>query len=398
MQNRRSPRRTMQPVCEALESRELLSAFQDLSLSSHHKAVAIHTPRNPAPTSILNNLTFVRAVSTVPAVNGDTNPYGVAFVPSGFLPGGNLNPGDILVSNFNNSFADGSVQGTGTTIVKIAPDGTQSLFFQGSSLGLDTALAVLKSGFVLVGNVPSNPSTPVGTPTSTNPQGSIQVLDKNGNLVQTLSAPNRLNGPWDMTAAAGRGSSAIVFVSNVLSGTVWRFKLAVRPTITTPIQITSVVQIGSGFPHGIFPPGLVAGPGGLAYNANNDTLYVASQFDNSIYAIHNAGHTSRNQGTGKLLVHDPTHLRAPIGLTLAPNGNLIAANSDAFNVDPAQPSELVEYTHRGAFVTQFSVDPATGGAFGLAISPPGLSISPNTGTLAAVNDNHAALQEYTFPT
>ena len=223
------------------------------------------------------------------------------------------------------------------------------------------------------------------------------MLDKNGNLVQTLSAPNRLNGPWDMTAAAGRGSSAIVFVSNVLSGTVWRFKLAVRPTITTPIQITSVVQIGSGFPHGIFPPGLVAGPGGLAYNANNDTLYVASQFDNSIYAIHNAGHTSRNQGTGKLLVHDPTHLRAPIGLTLAPNGNLIAANSDAFNVDPAQPSELVEYTQRARSSPSFRSIPRLA-ALGLAISPPVLSISPNTGTLAAVNDNHAALQEYTFPT
>ena len=41
MQNRRSPRRTMQPVCEALESRELLSAFYDLSLSSHQKAVAM---------------------------------------------------------------------------------------------------------------------------------------------------------------------------------------------------------------------------------------------------------------------------------------------------------------------------------------------------------------------
>ena len=206
----------------------------DLSLSSHQKAVAIQTPGNsdPAPTSILNNLTFVRAVSTVPAVNGDLNPYGVAFVPRGFLPGGNLNPGDILVSNFNNS---GNIQGTGTTIVKIAPDGTQSLFFQGSSLGLDTALAVLKSGFVLVGNVPSNPSTPVGTPTSTTPQGSIQVLDKFGNLVQTLSVqplspPSRVNGPWDMTVAAGRGSSALVFVSNVLSGTVWRYKLAVRPT------------------------------------------------------------------------------------------------------------------------------------------------------------------------
>src|SRR5215472_10531864 len=40
-------------------------------------------------------------MSTVPS-NGDLNPYGVAFVPDGF-PGGALSPGDILVSNFNNS-------------------------------------------------------------------------------------------------------------------------------------------------------------------------------------------------------------------------------------------------------------------------------------------------------
>ena len=69
MENRRSQRRTMRPVCEALESRELLSACHDLSLSVHHKAAAIHTPADsdPAPTSILNNLTLFRTVSTVPA-------------------------------------------------------------------------------------------------------------------------------------------------------------------------------------------------------------------------------------------------------------------------------------------------------------------------------------------
>ena len=52
-------------------------------------------------------------VSTVPA-NGDVNPYGVAFVPQGFQRGnGPLQPGDILVSNFNNS---SNLQGTGTTL------------------------------------------------------------------------------------------------------------------------------------------------------------------------------------------------------------------------------------------------------------------------------------------
>ena len=58
--------------------------------------------------------------STVPA-NGDLNPYGVAFVPQGFPPGGSIAPGDVLISNFNNS---NNVQGTGTTIVKLTSDGT----------------------------------------------------------------------------------------------------------------------------------------------------------------------------------------------------------------------------------------------------------------------------------
>jgi hypothetical protein len=88
-------------------------------------------------------------MSTVPS-NGDLNPYGVAFVPDGF-PGGALSPGDILVSNFNNSQ---NQQGTGSTIVRVKPDGTTSLFFQGTPpLGLTTALGVLKSGFVLVGAI-----------------------------------------------------------------------------------------------------------------------------------------------------------------------------------------------------------------------------------------------------
>jgi hypothetical protein len=56
--------------------------------------------------------------STIPA-NGDLNPYGVAFVPPGFPSGGPLEPGDILVSNFNNS---GNLQGMGSTIIKLRPN------------------------------------------------------------------------------------------------------------------------------------------------------------------------------------------------------------------------------------------------------------------------------------
>ena len=68
-------------------------------------------------------------MTTVPA-NGDLNPYGVAFVPQDFPAGGTLNPGDVLVSNFNNS---ANQQGTGSTIVNISPNGSESLFFQASA-------------------------------------------------------------------------------------------------------------------------------------------------------------------------------------------------------------------------------------------------------------------------
>jgi len=86
-----------------------------------------------------------RIVSTVPP-NGDENPYGVTVVPAGFPKGGLLAPGDILVSNFNNNM---NVQGTGTTIVSIAPGQSASVFFEGQApLGLTTALGVLHPGAV----------------------------------------------------------------------------------------------------------------------------------------------------------------------------------------------------------------------------------------------------------
>ncbi|MGD0040394.1 MAG: hypothetical protein ABSE84_08285 [Isosphaeraceae bacterium] len=130
-----------------MESRELLSTIHVLKLSVHHKAAAIRPLHrsDPVPASILNNLSLPRTVSTVPA-NGDLNPYGVAFVPSVFPSGGLLTPGDILVSNFNNSI---NLQGTGTTIVKIAPNGTQ---LGGFRVDLDMAFVVwAKYDFCFVG-------------------------------------------------------------------------------------------------------------------------------------------------------------------------------------------------------------------------------------------------------
>ena len=74
--------------------------------------------------------------------------------------------------------------------------------------------------------------------------------------------------------------------------------------------------------------------------------------------------------------------QSPVGLLLAPNGNLIATNGDAVNPDATQPSELVEFTPEGKFVAERPVNfTAQGGAFGIAIRTVGNKIY-----FAAVDD------------
>jgi hypothetical protein len=186
-------------------------------------------------------------------------------VPSGFPRGGPLTPGDILVSNFN---AGSNLQGTGTTIVRIDEDGQQSLFFQRQTgLGLTTALGVLRSGIVLVGNVPTTTPTakctegPSGQEQGVG-QGSLLILDRQGHVVGTLSNRRFLDGPWDLTIR-DEGDSAHVFVSNALSGTVTRLDLSMDAD-GGRLAIIKMTQIASGYAHRCNPAALIVGPTGLA--------------------------------------------------------------------------------------------------------------------------------------
>jgi uncharacterized protein (TIGR03118 family) len=331
--------------------------------------------------SLLGNLASApeQTISTVPP-NGDLNPYGVAFVPQGFQGNGVLRPGDLLVSNFNNST---NTQGTGTTIVRITPDGQQSVFFPGApGLGLTTALGVLRSGFVIVGNVPTDAN-------GVAQQGSLLILDANGKLVATLSDSALLDGPWDL-ALNDQGGRAQVFVANVLSGTVSRIDLVI-PRGGTPM-VESITQIASGYAHRTDPTALVVGPTGLAYDPRTDTLYVASTADNAIYAIRDASETEHNHGTGRVVFSDPTFLHGPLGLVLAPNGDLIIANGDAVNTDPNHLNELVEITPTGKFVAQFQLDSGSGGAaFGIAVTSDNGVVR-----FATVDDNTNMVDLWTF--
>jgi hypothetical protein len=327
----------------------------------------------PPPTPILS-------VSTIPS-NGDSNPYGVAFVPEGFPTDGLLTPGDLVVSNFN----DGAgVQGTGTTILRVSQaGGPATLFFQGQpGLGLTTALGVLEGGFVIAGSVPTTDGA-----CDTITAGSLLIIDRNGNLVLTLTDSQFLDGPWDLTIH-DHHDRAHVFIANVLSGTVTRLDLRITHEGSS-VEVESKTQIASGYGTACNAAAVVVGPTGLAYDPQGDLLYVASTDDNEIFVVRDAAHRKSDAGTGRLVYRDPVHLHGPLALALAPNGHLITANGDAINMDPAQLSEIVEFTKDGRFVSQFQIDAIIGSAFGLAVQS-----SDDHVLFAAVDDNTSMLEEW----
>ena len=227
---------------------------------------------------------------------------------------------------------------------------------------------------MLVTNLPTADGT-----SATAQRGSLLVLNDNGQAVLNLNNTRYLDGPWGLTVD-DRGNEAFVFVSNVLNGTVVRLDLAVSPAGVT---LKTEVQIASGFAHRSDPAALELGPSGLAFDAPTDTLYVTSSDSNEIFAVPHAEIVKQGTGTGSVVVNDPTHLHGPTGLLLAPDGDLIVANSDGSNAVPNQPSEIVEYTTTGEFVARRSIDPNNGGAFGKSPSgriPVGSATSPPSTT------------------
>jgi hypothetical protein len=373
--------RAVRPVCDVLEERALMTYFMSTPMTTSAAPVqvgsmhAMHGLRAP----IVPNLPAApdESISTVPS-SGDVNPYGVAIVPQGFPRGGLLQPGDVLVSNFNDS---GNTQGTGTTIVQVRPStGQQSLFFTSQEPGLSTALGVLKGGFVLVGNAP----TPDGTLANMGP-GSLQVIDRFGKQVLNLTDPKLLQGPWDLTVN-DNGRFAQVFVSNALTGAITRIDLLVTTRQDT-VRVLDMTQIASGIADVASSAAVVLAPTGMAFDPRTDTLYVASTGDNAIYAVSRAGHRHSDGGKGTLIFNDPNHLNGPLGLALAPNGDLLTTNGDAFSTSSnVAPSELIEITRSGQFVGQLPLDPAAGAAFGLAVG-----FDRGMITVATVNDDTNAL-------
>lgn len=302
--------------------------------------------------------------STIPA-NGDLNPYGLAVVPRSI---GELKAGDALISNFNNA---GNLQGTGTTIVELSPSGHRRLFAAidpnalpgpcPGGVGLTTALVVLRSGLVIVGSLPTSDGT-----SATMQAGCLLVLNSRGQVVRTISGGN-INGPWDMTAVEG-GNRATLFVTNVLNGTVESSPnivdggSVVRLVLSTENgSLLSSTVIGKNFPERTDPSSLVVGPTGVGFR--DGSLFVADSVNSRIVRIPNALH--RSTASDGVTVSAGGALNDPLGLTMAPNGDILTVNGGDGNI--------VETTQRGAQVAVKTLD--------TTVTPPGL---PGNGALFGV--------------
>jgi hypothetical protein len=227
---------------------------------------------------------------------------------------------------------------------------------------------------VIVGSLPTADGM-----SATAQAGCLIVLDSSGNPVETISG-GPINGPWDMTALDHRGN-ADLFVTNVLNGTVAAGGSTVDGGTVVRIdlknlnrhtpRIHSETTIAMGFPERTDPAALVVGPTGLGLSGN--TLYVADSVSNRIAAISHAVNTHTASDGGKT-VSIGGNLNDPLGLTIAPDGDILTVNGLDGN--------LVETTPTGDQVALKTLDntplppglPGNGTLFGLAVVPGGSGV------------------------
>ncbi len=334
-------------------------------------AFALAPAQALTPASFIGGFSTTTTIaSTVPA-NGDLNPYGVAVVGRST---GKLVKGNILVSNFNNSQ---NFQGTGTTIVQISPGGHRSVFAHigaaslpgpcPGGVGLTTALVILPGGWVVAGSLPTADGM-----SATAEAGCLIVVGSDGHVAKTFSG-GMINGPWDMTAASA-GGIADLFVTNVLNGTVAAggatvdqgtvLRLTLQLHGSLPPTLSSTTQIGSGFGEHSDPNALVVGPTGVGLAADG-TLYVADSVGNGINAIPNAVLRSGDAGTGNV-VTTGGKLNTPLGLAIAPNGDVLTVNGgDGLIVETTPGGKQV--AHR--LLNSTGKPKGSGALFGLAVTP-----------------------------
>jgi len=235
---------------------------------------------------------------------------------------------------------------------------------------------------VVVGSLPAGAG---GALPTANPAGCLIVLDSSGTPVETWTDPD-INGPWDMTVAP-TATGAEIFVSNVLSRPLGAMTTApsglctvVRIDVTlaagSPPKMTGSAEVGGGFPWRANKAAFIQGPTGLALGSNG-TLYVAETLGSEITAIPDALTRTDPVMEGNDTLTAGGSLNGPLGLTLAPDGDLIAVNGN--------DGRAIEITPQGRQITTATlVAHGAGDLFGLTATADGRG-------LLFVNDGTNAL-------
>ena len=314
--------------------------------------------------------------------SGEGNPYAVIVAP---VTVGAIEKDDVLVDNFNNI---SNLQGTGTTIIRYRPSTKETkLFAQVSQklkdcpggVGLTTAMTMLKTGWIIVGSLPSTDGS-----TRTKGDGCLLVFDANGHHVATWAGSN-INGPWGNMVTVDKGDQATLFISMagfdvpaydvvdpqtqypviVNKATVLRLELSI-PQGQPPV-IKSQTVIGNGFSQRADIANFLFGPTGLALGAD-DTLYVTDGLDNEITAIPNASTRNDSAGKGRLITKDGL-LAWPLAMIMTESGHLIICNGkngQAIEVDPIAGKQIYGYWLNA---NQAQSPPGNGNLFGIAWAP-----------------------------
>jgi hypothetical protein len=327
-----------------------------------------NVPDAKTPVSILKTLKHQVVIgSTVDPQNGDVNPYGLTVAS---WSGGNVKKGNLYVCNFN---ASSNVQGTGTTIVSLAPKpGSAPVrFAQSKSLLGCASLAMTKNaGFIYAASFAKKGATQ-WSPT--------------GSLGKTLS--KSLPHPWGIAYAVPTGFydyvTTALFVSDASTGSiVLAASCQAGGSCTYP---GTPIVTGFAVNHG--KPGSIFGPSGLTFDPKNcvkiqgrnacGTLYVVDGKTNTVVAIHNVMNLrkansikvssngksfSGPEGSWASLVFAGKPLNGPISSTVLFNGNIVVGNTS----DPNGKNLLIELSSTGKLLDVVNVDKGPAGAlFGL---------------------------------
>jgi hypothetical protein len=333
--------------------------------------------------SVLEGLRRHPTLTSTITDNGDLNPYAVVVAP---VSSGKIQKGDVLVDNFNNT---SNLQGTGGTIIDYNPATHATTLFAKlpqsfaqcpGGIGLTTAMAVLSSGWVIVGSTPSTDGT-----TATKGPGCLLVFDSSGKLT-TVWSGSHINGPWGNMAVIDNGAKATLFVSMsgfdlpapskldpatglpvvVAKATVLRIQLAIPPG--GPPKVTSQTVIASGFAQRADKDVFLIGPTGLALIG--DTLYVSDAIENRIVAIPDAPTRTTSAGTGRTVTKDGL-LQRPLALAATANGHILACNGKNGQVVEFDPATGKQLAAQWVDSNQAQSPPGNGDLFGLAMAPDG---------------------------